>query len=303
MSFKRTQPQSDLSRREIIARRRLIASQEGAGEREARHSWQKNRTIASPSVGSERQAWHALRVKRRRLIGALTGVLASGALIVLVLMQFAGTIRVQTPMPIEHAHTDMYVAVLNDYFTELPFERVRFLTQQEALQAFFSVKAPEVKTVRLAGSSDLATANLQLTFRQPVAQWASGERTYYVDESGVTFERNFFASPSVVVKDESNVQAEAGVEVINRRSLGFLGHVVLGFREHDLTVEEVILPENTLRTMNVRLKDKAPLVQMTVDRDANAQVNEAVKALEYLGATGESPERIIVSVDQKVFYK
>lgn len=308
MIFKRKKTEAELSRREIIAKRRLAVNQapSGAGESGRARQFQKNRTLVSrtgePS-GSERQAWRNLRQKRRRLIVTLVGVLAGAGMLMLALMQFAGKIQVQTSTPMKEESTSVYVAILNEYFAERPMERFRGLVQEDALQDFFSVKAPEVKTVSIASGTELATATLRLTFREPVAQWSSSDRTYFVDDMGVTFERNFFAPPSVVVKDESNIQAEAGVEVINQRSLGFLGYVVSGFREHGMTVQEVTLPENTLRTMVVHLEGRATTVQMTIDRDAKAQVEEAVQALQYLDGKGEAPGYIIVSVDQQVFYK
>ena len=308
MIFKRKKTEAELSRREIIAKRRLAVNQapSGAGESGRARQFQKNRTLVSrtgePS-GSERQAWRNLRQKRRRLIVTLVGVLAGAGMLMLALMQFAGKVQVQTPTPMKEESTSVYVAILNEYFAERPMERFRGLVQVDALQDFFSVKAPEVKTVSITSGTELATATLRLTFREPVAQWSSSDRTYFVDDMGVTFERNFFAPPSVVVKDESNIQAEAGVEVINQRSLGFLGYVVSGFREHGMTVQEVTLPENTLRTMVVHLEGRATTVQMTIDRDAKAQVEEAVQALQYLDGKGEAPGYIIVSVDQQVFYK
>ena len=308
MIFKRKKTEAELSRREIIAKRRLAVNQapSGAGESGRARQFQKNRTLVSrtgePS-GSERQAWRNLRQKRRRLIVTLVGVLAGAGMLMLALMQFAGKVQVQTPTPMKEESTSVYVAILNEYFAERPMERFRGLVQEDALQDFFSVKAPEVKTVSITSGTELVTATLRLTFREPVAQWSSSDRTYFVDDMGVTFERNFFAPPSVVVKDESNIQAEAGVEVINQRSLGFLGYVVSGFREHGMTVQEVTLPENTLRTMVVHLEGRATTVQMTIDRDAKAQVEEAVQALQYLDGKGEAPGYIIVSVDQQVFYK
>lgn len=308
MIFKRKKTEAELSRREIIAKRRLAVNQapSGAGESGRARQFQKNRTLVSrtgePS-GSERQAWRNLRQKRRRLIVTLVGVLAGAGMLMLALMQFAGKVQVQTPTPMKEESTSVYVAILNEYFAERPMERFRGLVQEDALQDFFSVKAPEVKTVSITSGTELATATLRLTFREPVAQWSSSDRTYFVDDMGVTFERNFFAPPSVVVKDDSNIQAEAGVEVINQRSLGFLGYVVSGFREHGMTVQEVTLPENTLRTMVVHLEGRATTVQMTIDRDAKAQVEEAVQALQYLDGKGEAPGYIIVSVDQQVFYK
>ena len=155
MIFKRKKTEAELSRREIIAKRRLAVNQapSGAGESGRARQFQKNRTLVSrtgePS-GSERQAWRNLRQKRRRLIVTLVGVLAGAGMLMLALMQFAGKIQVQTPTPMKEESTSVYVAILNEYFAERPMERFRGLVQEDALQDFFSVKAPEVKTVSIA---------------------------------------------------------------------------------------------------------------------------------------------------------
>ena len=219
------------------------------------------------------------------------------------LTQFAGNISVQTVIPIDSKIADEYKDLLGEYFAERPMERFRGLINDDMLNDFFFVSAPEVKTVAVMPGSELATVSLKLEFREPVAQWTSGEKTYFVDDHGVTFERNFSEPPRVAVRDESNIQAEAGVEVINQRSLAFLGHVVSGFRDHDMVVQEVVLPDNTLRTMNIHLEGRVTTVQMTIDRDAEAQVEEAILAIKYLDDQGQAPEYIIVSVDQRVFYR
>lgn len=307
MIFRRQK--KNLSRREIVAQRRQSASVKtdttSIGNNTRR--FQKNRAIAVKRVGesdlTERQAWHNLRQKRRRLFTVLVGVLVGAGVVMLALTQFAGSIAVQTTTPIDKKIADGYEDLLGEYFAERLTERFRWLVNNDALNEFFFVRAPEVKRVAIMPGSELATVSLRLEFREPVAQWTSGEKTYFVDDSGVTFEQNFFEPPRVVVKDESNIQAEAGVEVINQRSLAFLGHMVSGFRDHDMTVQEVVLPDSTLRTMNVLLEGRVTVVQMTIDRDADAQVQEAILAFQYLDGKGQAPEHMIVSVDQRVFYR
>ena len=91
------------------------------------------------------------------------------------------------------------MGVLNEYYSAHPAEKFRFFLNNNDLKQFFLQKAPEVKNIRVEGDF-LARSAVKLTFRQPVAQWSSGDKIYFVDDSGVTFEQNYFAAPTVAVQ-------------------------------------------------------------------------------------------------------
>ena len=302
--FGRKTKSAELSRREIIARRRQAVSDIESGA--STEGFRRNRNISRTQerkADSDRQAWHDLRVKRRKLSAWLIGIVLSVIILLILLMQLIATIVAQAPSPIANTDSNVYTGVLEDYLRERPIERLRFLVRQDSLEEFFSTRAPEVATVKVVGTPQLATASLQLTFRQPVAQWASDTTTYFVDGSGVTFERNHFDPPAIAVKDNSNIDIEAGQEVLDRRFLSFLGHVVSGFTDNSMKVQEILLPDGMLRQVDVRLEGKPYFVRMTIDRDAAAQVGEAMHAIGYMDGRGMSPEYIDVRVDQRVFYK
>ena len=183
-----------------------------------------------------------------------------------------------------------------------PVERFLFVLNHQSLASFFLEKAPEVKTVRLE-ADQLARPRLKLTFRQPVVQWTSGDKSYFVDDAGVTFSITYMGSPSVIVKDQSGVPTAAGQEVINRHFLSFLGQAVAGFREHQLEVTEIILPQNTVRQALLSIKGRPYSIKMTTDREAAAQVAQAVKAMAFFQSSGAAPAYIDVRVNQRVFYK
>ena len=134
-------------------------------------------------------------------------------------------------------------------------------------------------------------------------QWTSTGTVYFVDDDGVTFERNYFTPPAVTVRDESGVSAVAGQEVINRQFLSFLGQAVSAFKKEQVVVTEVVLPVETVRQVLFQLEGRPYPVKMTIDRGATAQVAEAMKAMRHLDAQGVSPQYIDVRVDQRVFYR
>lgn len=292
-----------LTRREIIARRRAEEQASSAAEPSA---YQMSRTLRSKRPGetetpSERQVAHNLRARRRKLTVWLGGLLMATAVIFGLLTQLTARVTVKTTDP--SIQTAVYTAVLDEYFQQRPIERLRFMVDKTALYEFFVSKTPEVQSVGLDAGRELASSVLVLSFRQPVAQWASGDKIYFVDEAGVTFEKNYFANPSIVVKDESGVPTSSGQEVINRRFLSFLGQTVSLFKQNGLIVTEAVLPPDTVRQVRFRLADKSYAVVMTIDRTAEAQVTEAVYAIRHLDGKGMRPSYIDVRVNRQVYYK
>lgn len=300
--FRHTPP----TRRAEAARRRqqAIAEQAPAASVSAayrRHRPLNTRQAATPAEASERLATHQLVQRRRQLGRWLAMSLAGVAAVLSLLWQLAVTAEVLTPDAASGRAAQSYRVVLEAYFQQRPAERLRFLLDHTALTAYFLEQAPEVKTVRLEAGG-LASARLKLTFRQPVAQW-SAQKTYFVDEDGVTFEKNYFAAPSVVVRDESGVPTTGGQEVVNRRFLSFLGQSVALLAKQGLPVQEAVLPQGAIRQIQFRIKDSPTVIIMTQDREARAQVEQAVRALAWMRQAGQQPRSIDVRVDQRVFYR
>ncbi len=260
------------------------------------------RQTDSPAATSERLATHIIARRRRARHHRLAIVAGCLVGIGIVVMQLSIYISVQTPDATSAHQSSRYQQVLQQYYASRPLERLRFLTDYKALQEFFLKHASEVKSIRLEGSRPLTTS-LKLVFRQPVVQWSSTNKVYFVDDNGVTFERNYFATPTVIVKDQSGVPASAGQEVINHQFLSFLGQAVAAFTQHRLQVAEVILPPNTVRQVHFVTKGRPYAIKMTIDRAAEAQVAQAAKTIQFLDQRKLTPEYIDVRVDQRVFYR
>ena len=292
------------TRREIAARRQAALINEDSSFETA---YRRNRNLntrhtASPVETSERTVQHAKSRRRRtRWI-----ILLSSALVLIVIgllaWQCTVTVSVQTPDAASAKEANRYHRLIDEYLSARPVERFLFVLNHQSLASFFLEKAPEVKTVRLE-ADQLARPRLKLTFRQPVVQWTSGDKSYFVDDAGVTFSTIYVSSPSVIVKDQSGVPTAAGQEVINRHFLSFLGQAVAGFREHQLEVTKIILPQNTIRQALLSIKGRPYSIKMTTDREAAAQVAQAVKAMAFFQGSGATPAYIDVRVNQRVFYK
>lgn len=295
---------TELTRREIAAKRR--AQSEGSVDSS---SFQRSRTISAhrpqdvADQVSERQASWALRQRRNRMLRWLVGLAVLAFFILFILMQLVVSVDVQSTGKVSDKKKQTYTKTLDDYLAVRPIERLRLLIDSEALHAFFLERSPEVKSVEVVGGGKLTHGQLRLVFRQPIAQWTSGGKVYFVDDNGVTFEQNYFSKPNITVKDRSGVPASAGQEVIDRRFLGFLGKTVALLQDKGLTVTEVSLPPNMVRQLEIAIGGKSYVLKMTVDRSPEAQVDEAVKAMKFIDGRGMRPKYIDVRVDQRVFYR
>lgn len=299
----RKKSQKDLSRREIIARRRLSEVSESTPHDTG--SFRRSRTLSSVrpvSESSERQVAWELRTKRRKLLSWLAGSVMAVALLLFLLSQLAATVKVVGPGGSD-SRFGQYAAALDQYFAARPLERLRFMVHQPSLQAFFGEKAPEVQSVRLVSGGELGSALMQVSFRQPTVQWVSGEKKFFVDDLGVTFEKNYFKEPAISVEDKTGIPPELGQEVVNRRFLSFLGQAVSLLRQDGATVSGIILPQDTIRQVEFSIQDKPYRIKMTVDRGVEAQVKEAAHAMKYIDQRSMRPSYIDVRVDQRVFYR
>ena len=301
-SFSKKKSDENLSRREIAARRRTENYDDLPTQSYRRNRTLNSRQTSSPLETSERLETHELVKKRRRVMRKMLATAVSLLVVIFLLFQLTINISIQTPDAKSSSNANKYVGVLNEYYSAHPAERFRFFLNNNDLKQFFLQKAPEVKNIRVEGDF-LARSAVKLTFRRPVAQWSSGDKIYFVDDSGVTFERNYFTAPTVAVRDESGLPTRGGQEVINRQFLSFLGQAVSEFSQHKMNVSEVILPANTVRQVWFKTEGRETQIRMTVDRSAQAQVKQAIATLSYLDNNGAKPGYIDVRVDQRSFYK
>lgn len=298
---KKQQPEPP--RREVAAQRRLQSGLTG-NERSSDY-YRRNRTLASqkPQGESDRQLLHAGRKRQRRYAKWMAGLVVAAVIGIVFVAQIVISIDIQAENSISSKQQEKYSKVVADYFTKRPLERLMFLLDDAQLDAFVQERSPEVRSVRLSRGDSMFRGNLKMVFRKPVAQWQSGGKVSFVDEGGVVFGKNVFSAPVISVSDQSGIETVAGQEIVNRRFLSFLGQALAHFKQHNLEVSDVVLPEGSVRQVEFRIIDKPYAIRTTVDRSAGEQAGEAAKAIRFLSERGLSPGYIDVRVEQRVFYK
>lgn len=294
-----------------VPERRRTSSEPVKSELDKGAEWRRNRTISGVNRGkdgsseSPRSKAHGL-VQRRRNIGGIL-VLVVGVCLVLIFLIFQFTARVLVTSSsrdiVKPVDDVVYRNIINDYFGVNPATRLRFLLDEADMSDYISTIAAEVDKVEQSGSENIVDTRFKITFRKPIAGWQINNRQYFVDQHGVVFENNYYASPTVQIIDESNISPEEGSTVASERLLSFVGRVVALAGEGGYKVVEVVLPSGTTRQIEVKLEGTTSLVKMSIDRGAGEQVEDMVRSLRYLKEHGQAPGYIDVRVSGRAVYQ
>lgn len=296
-------------RSQSVPRRRLPREDELEVASSTTSQFRRNQTLSSyrhaTPEESTRQKAHHLALQRRRLGGIMLIVVAAVVLLLLLLWQLVAQVHITTSTRQLGAtfEAEQYEASVNQYFALNPAQRLRFALDESALSTFVSSQQPEVEAVAVSGLAGLAQANFSITFRTPVAGWQINGRQNYVDAHGVVFEKNYYASPSVQIVDESGISSEQGTAVASSRLLGFIGRVVAQAGERGYTVTEATLPASTTREVDIHLKGIKTRIKFSIDRGAGEQVEDMDRVLKFLAARKSKPTYVDVRVSGKAAYK
>lgn len=286
---------------------------------EQRYAFRRNRTLTG-SLSSEvesakvhkmelrsaRVQGHDLKAHRRRLtlvlVSVLVGIAGLGYLIYESIAQPKVVATSAVTRPIDGG---TYEQKINDYLTTHPLQRLRSTLDTTALTAYLqSHGAPEVATVDQTMSfAGFGASKVGLSMRRPVVVWHTGSHVFYVDELGNTFERNYFADPTVQVVDKTGIQANGGQVLASNRFLGFLGKIIGRMKQQNYDVLQVVLPENTSRQVEVMLGGVDYPVKLSVDRSAGEQAEDTARAIRYLQEKGITPQYLDVRVSGKAYYQ
>lgn len=285
-------------------------------ELEQRYAFRRNRTItgstsssissaneANADIKSPRVQAHELAKKRRHISGILLLVLACSLGLLVLLFQFTAQPTVRVAGDTSIAPSPVYGQAIQEYFGAQPIERLRFLLDEQKLTEFLQRKAPEVQMVDVRGAETPGTSTFVISMRTPIAGWNVNGEQRFVDASGVAFVRNYFTSPSVQVVDKSGIQVAAGQAIASNRFLGFVGRVVGLSKAQGYSVTQVIIPELTTRQVELRLKGVKYPVKLSVDRPAGEQIEDMIRAIQWMTAKNVKPKYIDVRVSGKAFYR
>ncbi len=299
-------------RRRVNAER--IAEQR-QDEQRGRAMFRRNRTLVgslSPQVGSASELTGDLRSPRahahhltahRRMLGTIF-IVVFGTICFLtwLLYEFTASVHV-SPTGGVAISDNRYDKAINEYLMEHPLERLRVLLNEGSLTEYLARVTPEVQSVHNGGSAGFATSQFDLTFRRPVVGWLIGSNQYYVDETGVSFQTNYFDQPAVRIVDKSGVPQTAGTTVASSRFLRFVGQTITLAKAAGLTVTQATIPTNTTHQIAVNISGHDYPIKLSLDRPVGEQVEDMQHAIAYFDERNERPQYVDLRVSNKAYYK
>lgn len=281
--------------------------------------FKRNRTLTGTtsnnfnSVGvnsdleSNRSHVHNLTDHRRRIFSIFSIVIMSSVFLWLLISNFTASVVISVPnAPIsKQIDKSRYEKVIQEYLDINPMGRLHFLLDESALNTYVSSKLPEVAVITQRNNMvGIGQTNFVITMRNPVAGWKIGDKQYYVDSKGISFDTNYFTSPTVQIVDNSGASPVAGTAIVSNRFLSFVGRVVAEAKSGGYIVTQAILPLNTTRELDIKIQDNSILVKLSIDRSAGEQVEDMSRALKWFASNGANrPSYIDVRVSGKAFYK
>lgn len=297
-----------------VPRRRIQREDDPRPSLESANQFRRNQTLSQARHShdepqSERARYHQLAARRRKAFAILGLVFGVVIILGLLLTQLTAQLSVtRSSVPLSQpVDAQRYETLINQYFGLNPVERLRFVLNEERLSSYVAASAPEVLSVSLTGTTGVIQSDFTVTLREPVAGWQINGRQYFVDATGVVFEKNYYNNPTVQIIDQSGVSPDQGQTVASSRLLSFVGRVVALSAEstegRGRVVTQAILPVGTTRQLEFRIEGVQPFVKMTIDRGAGEQVEDMKRVLNYLGQRNLVPAYIDVRVESRATYR
>lgn len=271
--------------------------------------FRRNQTLSSYRSNtpeeSSRQKAHDLARQRRRLGSIFLVVAIVIVVLILLLWQLIAQVHVTTSTKQLSTgfESSKYEKAINEYLALNPSQRLRVSLNTDDLTKYVTSELPEVEKLTLSGVSGLAQSGFTVTFRTPVAGWQINSNQYYVDASGVVFQKNYYDSPKVQIVDESGVSPEQGSAVVGTRLLGFLGKVVSQAQGRGYTPVKAVLPAGTTREVDLYFNERSTYVKFSIDRGAGGQMEDADRSLDYLQSKGVGVTYVDVRVSGRAAYR
>lgn len=282
---------------------------------EEHHTFRRNRTLtgsmsskvvstneAKGELKSPRVQSHDLARKRRHIGLALLLVVIVASFLYWLISQFTAGVVVEA-QDVSIRLDPVYEKTIQEYLSKQPAERLRFLLNETSLNEYMQAATPEVASIKAEGSAGFGKSIFIVTLRAPIAGWSVNGRQDYVDSSGVSFGRNYFATPSLEIVDNSGAGPSAGQAVASDQFLGFVGRLVGLTKASGYTVAQVIIPQGTTRQVELHLANITYPIKLSVDREPAEQVEDMVRSIKWFGGNNVSPQYLDVRVSGKAFYR
>jgi hypothetical protein len=258
---------------------------------------------------SARARTHELNKLRRRIGAAFVLVACLAVLVLATLWQFtAGVVvaaRIDGKAVDFGARQVVYEEAINKYYSENPFERLRFLQRTDGLMEYLRSAAPEInELVSLEPTGLPSTLILNVKLRRPVAKWSQDGKDFYVDGNGRSFEANYHENPALSIVDENELGAGyKNTAIASNRFLQTVGRLVTELSQRQLTVEKLTIPRSMVREIDVLVKGSTTHFKLSVDRSPAEQAEDVARVIKFFNERGEMPQYVDLRVEQKAFYK
>jgi cell division septal protein FtsQ len=310
--FSKKQPETPRRRQGVVSGTSERPTESDLGQR---YAFRRNRTItgsassnvvstneSNAQLKSSRVHMHDLAKQRRHIGGILVVVLLGAAILFSLVTQFTANVVVRTS-DVSRTLDPVYTEAIDSYLARQPIERLRFMLHEDALNEYLQTITPEIASVKVDGFAGFGKSLFIVEMRQPIAGWNIRGVQRYVDGSGVSFERNHYATPKVQIVDNSGIQVEAGQAIASNQFLSFVGRVVGLANASQHSVTQVIIPQGTTRQIELRIQDVSFPVKLLIDRPAGEQIEDMTKSLAWLKSRSLTPEYLDVRVSGRAFYR
>lgn len=265
------------------------------------------RTGGDGDQKTERQRLHSLRVMRRRLMTICALLAIVVGLGFALLAQFTNDVTsvktTNSQVKLSARDIAQYKKLANEYFAKNSSERLSFIRREEAFESYMTSAAPEIKSVKIH-TLGFGNGQLEVELRQPVAMWSVGAVTKYVDNRGKVFSKNYFQQPSVSIQDNSGVKIDSGGAATSVKFLSFVGKTVVDLRnKHQLKVERVVIPQGSIRYVEIYLEGRPYPFKAQITRDSESQAADIAVMARYIDNKKISPQYIDNRIEGRAYWK
>ena len=311
---KNSSSENSLPDRRQIARQNKESNDASRGS----YSFRRNQTLTGSTshsitssnelnaqLSSPRAHVHMLAKTRRKLIGwlVLAALLAGLTYALLNQMVASVTVTIAGKSELSEQQQKAYVASIDQYYAARPVERLRILLDRPAFLAHIQALHPEVESLDLSPGDNFGTATVNILPRDPIARWSLSDGRQYVDESGTVFGVNYYEAPNLRIVDNSGIRTVDDTLVASNRFLGFVGRVAGLSSSNGYAIRQVVIPAQTTRQVEVRLKGESERYILSIDRSADEQAEDIARIAKYLDDTNSRPNYVDIRVKGKAFYK
>ena len=254
---------------------------------------------------SERAKSKKLAIRRRKISFFLSVLAFLSIFIFIFLGQFIASFSVsKADQNNVNLECERYSKIINDYFNEIPIERVvRFLNKKELIKKLQS-STPEVKNIEDISITGISKYKFKILFREPVASWVVEGKTLYVDSDGVAFEKNLSTKePEISVHDESGISIKDGKTVASSSFLSFIGKVISASRKNNIHITQVRIPPLSLRQVELKVEGLNYIIKLSSSDSAEGQIANLRKAIDYFNKHHATLNYLDLRVEGRGYYK